>query len=418
MSFFKEKLKSSIKFFDRAFLNYKLSRIRERRSFPFSKSNEPLSKNIKLNYDECAKLPFVLKSKPVLIYAEVSTKCNLLCRMCGRAHYQIPENEQGFMKREIFEKLAKLFTYNAQLALFGRGETLLHPDLPYFLKVARNAGLSIGFNTNGLALTKTIAMAMVENAQTYVTFSCSAGSRETYKKIHGADSWERLWNKIELLNEVKRECGAAKNYLDIMNIPPAVYLEFVSQRSNISELPTLVRKAFQYNIQGIIVIDVVAHSEEMEKERMNLPETIPVAQKYYEEALAVQAELIKSKNRNFDLRLPGSFFSMTKKFSSQYEKDKLSGIKQKSNNNFCLEPWQTFYVRYDGTVATCVITNRIFGDLNKSDAKDVWNGEVFRKFRERMTGENKPYECLRCHLFPGPKIYDKGLNNLSNYEPL
>lgn len=418
MLFFKENLKSSIKFIDRTFLNYSLYRIRAKWFRPSSKGNGPTSRNIRLNYDDCTKLPLVLKSKPVLIYAEISTKCNLQCRMCGRAHYQIPENEQGFMKREIFEKVASLFTYNAQLALFGRGETLLHPDLPHFLKIARKAGLRVGFNTNGLALSKTIAIAMVENVQTYVTFSCSAGSPETYKKIHGADSWERLWNKIELLNEVKRECGAAKKFLDVMNIPPAIYLEFVSQMSNISELPALVRKAFEYNIQGIIVIDVVAHSEEMEKERMNLPETLPIAQKYYEEAFAVKEEMIKSKIPNFDLRLPGSYFSMTKKFSSQYDKDMLSGIPQNCKNNFCLEPWQTFYVRVDGTVATCVITNRVFGDLNKAKAKDVWNGDIFRKFRKRMTGENKPYECLRCHLFPGPKIYDKGLNDPAKYEPL
>ena len=136
--------------------------------------------------------------------------------------------------------------------------------------------------------------------------------------------------------------------------------------------------------------------------------------------------MIKSKNRIFDLRLPNSYFSITKKFASQYEKDKLSGITQNlnsgltegENNCFCLEPWQTFYVRFDGTVATCVITNRIFGDLNKSKAKEVWNSEVFQKFRQRMRGVNKPYECLRCHLFPGPKTYDKELNDPNKYEPL
>jgi len=35
-----------------------------------------------------------------------------------------------------------------------------------------------------------------------------------------------------------------------------------------------------------------------------------------------------------------------------------------------------------------------------------------------MKGDIKPYECLRCHLFPGPKVYDKGLNDLDKYEPL
>jgi len=289
MSFFKENLKSFIKFCDRTFFNYQLSQIRAKWFPPVSKLNGPTSKNIQLNYEECAKLPLVLKSKPVLIYAEISTKCNLQCRMCGRAHYKIPHAEQGFMNKETFEKLSKLFTHNAQLALFGRGETLLHPDFVHFLKIACNAGLRVGFNTNGLALTKTIAKAMVKYAQTHITFSCSAGSPEMYKKIHCTDAWDKLWRNIDLLNAMKLEYDVTRNNLDIMHIPPAVYLEFVAQLANISELPALVRKAFEHNINGIVVVDVVAHSKEMEKERMNLPETIPIAQKYYEEALGIQA---------------------------------------------------------------------------------------------------------------------------------
>jgi radical SAM protein with 4Fe4S-binding SPASM domain len=375
------------------------------------------SVNVKENYEDYKSLPLVVKSKPVLIYAEISTKCNLRCRMCGRYNYDIPFHQQGFMDRKIFLELSKLFTPGAQLALFGRGETLLHPDFIYFLEVANKANIKIGFNTNGLLLTSDIARAMVENKQTHVVFSCSAGTPETYSKIHGTDAWHKLWANINLLNEAKSKYGLCEEDMNIKGALPVIYLEFVSQLSNISELPALLRRAFSYSLNGLMVIDLTAHSDAMEKERMNTPENIALADKYYKDALRVYEEMIEATKSNFDFRLPSSYFALTKKFASIEEKQMLSGVKE-CGNNFCLEPWMTFYVRFDGTVAPCVITGRKLGDLNINTAEEIWNGEIYQKFRNKMKEEIKPYECLHCHLFPGPKRYDIKLGDSSIYESL
>nr|MBU1328179.1 SPASM domain-containing protein [Candidatus Omnitrophota bacterium] len=57
-------------------------------------------------------------------------------------------------------------------------------------------------------------------------------------------------------------------------------------------------------------------------------------------------------------------------------------------------------------------------DLNKNTAEEIWNGEIYQKFRARMKSDNKPYECLHCHLFPGPKRYDTKLSNQKTYKKL
>ena len=77
-----------------------------------------------------------------------------------------------------------------------------------------------------------------------------------------------------------------------------------------------------------------------------------------------------------------------------------------ANENMCLEPWQTFYAKFNGKVAPCVITNRNLGDLNTQGALEIWNGPEYQKFRSRMRSENKPYECL------------KALDNVEEYEAL
>lgn len=387
---------------------------------------ELVDANHQLNEAECQKLPLVLKSKPILIYAELSTKCNLRCKMCGLSFYNIPASEQGLMGREIFEKISQLFVPGSTLALFGRGESLLHPDFIYFLNLATRHAMRVTFNTNGLLLNKTMAKAIVENRQHTLIFSCSAGSARIYKKIHGSNSWEKFWDNIDMLNEAKLKYGKIKHKDKLIFQEPSILIEFVSQLSNITEFPNLVWKAFKHNISGVIAVDMVAHSKEMEKERMNLPETIPIAKKYYDEAKGLYNKLIKPKMPQFVLRLPDSYSGITKKVINRKEKQRLNKIMSQLNKDnrvfnkqyFCLEPWQTFYVRFDGTVTPCCITNRVMGHLNQNTAKEIWNGTMFKKFRKRMLSADKPFECLKCHLMPSQTCYDKALDDLSKYDSL
>ena len=372
--------------------------------------------NEKLNFYECRNLPIRMESKPVLIYAELCTYCNMNCRMCGRTVHGVKDSDQGMMKKETFERLIEIFSPGSNLAMFGRGETLMHPDFPYLLKLAKERGMKVTFNSNGKALREKIARAMVEYGQDSITISCSAGTPETYEAIHCGGKWVQLWGNIVGLQKLKEQFVSGR---------PSIYIEFVSQMDNISELPRLVRRAIEYKLTGVIVIDMVAHSDELEKQRTNTPENIPIANKYYEQALEVLDEL-RNKNPYFELRLPSSYNALTKKFSSGETEERLKKLGKEhgetaecfTNKNMCLEPWQTFYVKFNGTIAPCVITNRNLGDLNKQDAMEIWNGLQFQKFRSRMRSENKPFECLRCHLFPGPQRYDKSLNNAEEYEAL
>jgi radical SAM protein with 4Fe4S-binding SPASM domain len=342
------------------------------------------------------------------------------CRMCGRAVHKITKEDQGFMKRSVFDKITELFTPGGTLALFGRGETLLHPDFIYFLKTAKKRGMKVSFNTNGKAMNEEIARTMVEYGQDSITFSCSAGTRETYEAIHRGGKWDRLWSNIEMLSEIKKLRGSGRQG------PPVIYLEFVSQKDNIKELPLLVQRAMERDLNGVLVIDMVANSPELEEQRMNTPEMLPMAEKYYAQAIDVLDSLKNKLNPAFDLRLPSLYNKLTKKFMDRSEvgtfKELNLELEQKTGcgrgNKMCLEPWQTFYARFNGMIAPCVITNRNLGDLNKQGALEIWNGPEYQKFRSRMRSESKPFECLRCHLFPGPQKYDRALDNAEEYEAL
>ena len=207
--------------------------------------------------------------------------------------------------------------------MFGRGETLLHPDFIYFLKLAKEKGMKVMFNSNGKALTGEIAHAMVEYGQDMITISCSAGTPETYEMIHQGGKWTQLWENIENLIKIKEKLFSAT---------PEIYIQFVCQLDNVSELPRLVRRALNYKLSGVLVIDVVAHTEEMEKLRMNIPENEAVANKYYAQALDVRNES-QYKNIVFDLRLPSSYNALTKKFSAGEIANRLNDVEQSIKRN-------------------------------------------------------------------------------------
>ncbi|MDD2752631.1 MAG: radical SAM protein, partial [Candidatus Omnitrophica bacterium] len=374
--------------------------------------------NAQLNEAESKFLPLIISSKPILIYAEISTKCNLQCRMCGRSYYKLTASDEGFMTRKVFKQLSGLFSPGTKLALFGRGETLLHPDFIYFLKIATKKQVKVTFNTNGLLLSKPIAEAMAKYKQSEITFSCSAGTRQTYQKIHGSDGWEKLWENIAFLNKMKAKYNTINNGDDLQLAAPVIFMEFVSQASNISELPLLLEKAYEHHLRGITVTNLIAHTPEMENERTNLPQMQPLASQYYAQTESLRDRLYKEKGLVFSLMFPESLSGVSKKYILDENDRKTGEALSSQEKDFCLEPWRTFFVRFNGTVAPCCITGRVLGDLNCQSGQKIWNGEVFEKFRKKMKQEDKPYECLRCHLFPGVKKYDKALDDPKLYDPL
>jgi radical SAM protein with 4Fe4S-binding SPASM domain len=121
-----------------------------------------------------------------------------------------------------------------------------------------------------------------------------------------------------------------------------------------------------------------------------------------------------------ELRLPVLMNPLTKKFAETQEEidASIKAIQPQINTDgLCLEPWQTFYVRSNGDVMPCVITNRCMGNLRNQTAEEVWNGDVFKSFRRRMKSNDKPPECKVCHLLPGNRILDQRLyNDASFYE--
>ena len=304
----------------------------------------------------------------------------------------------------VFKKLCEMFREGSQLALFGRGETLLNPHFVNMLTLAKEGEMTVSFNSNGTRITDEIAEQMVLLEQDALVISFSAGEEDTYERVHKGARYEKTIENIKRINGYKEMYGKKL---------PLLNFEFVAMRQNIEELPALIRLAQSLHVERIMVIHLTVHDDDMLDQMLDQPKYLELTTTVFNASKALAREL------GIELRLPVLMDPLTKKFAETQEEIDATknGIDpQISTEGLCLEPWQTFYVRSNGDVMPCVITNRCMGNLANQTAEEVWNGEMFQSFRKRMKSSDKPPECKVCHLLPGNKVFDKRINDPSFYQ--
>jgi putative metalloenzyme radical SAM/SPASM domain maturase len=101
---------------------------------------------------------------PEKIYVELTTRCNLQCRMCVK-YAEGSCIAEGDMPLEMFRKILPSLGEVGTLILNGIGEPLLHPDLEEIIALARlqmPAHGTIGFQSNGFLLDEHRALHLMQ----------------------------------------------------------------------------------------------------------------------------------------------------------------------------------------------------------------------------------------------------------------
>ncbi len=132
---------------------------------------------------------------------ELTNICNHKCIMCPHAKQ---ERKPVVMDRKfafrIIEESAKLGVKRA--ALFLNGEPFLVNNLHEYIRHCKNSGMEYVFiTTNGAKAKFDDVIASMDAGLDSIKFSINAGSRETYKLIHGSDDYDYV---IELIKRIKK----------------------------------------------------------------------------------------------------------------------------------------------------------------------------------------------------------------------
>jgi len=325
---------------------------------------------------------------PEHLQVEVSGACNLRCRMCLVRYAPAVGRREGALAYEDFLALVDSVPGLRRLTLQGLGEPLLSPHLLDMIRHAAGRGVHVGFNTNGVLLSRGVARALAAAGTGHVHVSLDGATAATYEDVrHGTGhaprpgQFERVVANLRGL--LAARAGAPR---------PRVVLVFVAMRRNVDELEALVDLAAEIGVDELWVqnlshvfsdTDPASRYDDIrryaESEALFAdPETAAAAGAVFTRAGA------RARERGLKLRLPGL---------------------QQGEAGWCSWPWDGAYVTHRGHVQPCCMVmgsdRATLGKLGDQSFPEIWRGPAYRRFRRALLGSDPPDVCAGCSAYRG-----------------
>ncbi len=309
-------------------------------------------------------------STPFSMFVFPTTYCNFKCIYCGhsldddamKAKYDfVPENMDIETYKKIIEQIKKFPNKLKMLSLTGQGEPLINKEIPFMVKLAKEANIAerIEIITNASLLTKEMSDALIEAGLDTLRVSLQGLSSEKYKEICGADvDFQQFMKNIKYFYAHKKSTNL---YVKIMDVSLEVNDE----------------DKF-YELFGDCT------------DRMYIEKMLPA----YE-----GVDLTKDMNVDYD------------RYGREHKKRKV-----------CPLPFYMLGIFPNGDVEPCdtIYKPTVIGNVNEDSLVNMWNGDRLREFwKMQLKGERS---CnIRCAACCAPDdvshpedVLDGDVDNLLN----
>ena len=190
---------------------------------------------------------------------ETTSRCNLSCPMCVRHSWK---DDQGDMDMEVFRSLLTVFPNLDSLSLSGYGEPFLHPKLPEMIRVARGSlpdRSRIRLTSNGTLMDRSLVRELIGAGLNGIAFSMDSLESGAFETIRGGASLRSVSGCLQDVAGLRQ--GFPKDSFSLE-------LSIVGMKSNIRELPDLVRFGADHQVDVIWVNNVLPHTETMAAETL------------------------------------------------------------------------------------------------------------------------------------------------------
>ncbi|MBN1675714.1 MAG: radical SAM protein [Kiritimatiellae bacterium] len=316
---------------------------------------------------------------PHILLIEITSRCNLRCRMCPRTHDDVNTAKNTVMSPEIFARLHALFPYLSHVELSGLwGEAFLVPDT-YFhmLSALKRHPIEVSTISNGTLIGDALARQLVDGGLDRLVVSMDAARPETYADIRPPGKLEDVLAGLNGIKEWKAKLGKAT---------PRLELAFLGMRRNIEEFPDFVRLAHELGADKIF-LQALGEYEQVAGESVakNYKE---LGRRIADEAAAVAREL------GIELRLQPA---------DQFEEDRAANNAVADFRHLrkdCVDLWTKAIVTTMGEVRPCCSSKRPIGRLLEQSFADIWYGAGYRALRRRIKSANPPPMCVTCTGMP------------------
>lgn len=142
---------------------------------------------------------------PSLIHVEVTNRCNLNCKMCGRTLMSLKgKSDLSFdLYVKIIDQASRMGT--EMIILHSWGEPLLHPDIDKMIFYASQRGLPTWLSTNATLLDDCIGLKLIQAGLGGIVFSVDGATAKTYEEIRRGASFEKVSRNIENFLKLKKD---------------------------------------------------------------------------------------------------------------------------------------------------------------------------------------------------------------------
>ncbi len=146
-----------------------------------------------------------MSSMPTEMLVEVTNRCNHACVFC--AHHKM-NIKQGEIEPTLLERiLQEAYDMGVRrVGMYTTGEVFLCKNIVTHIQNAKKIGFTyIYADTNGALATKEKMKDLLLAGLDSIKFSINAGTRETYKYIHGRDDFETVLKNLKDCHSLKKE---------------------------------------------------------------------------------------------------------------------------------------------------------------------------------------------------------------------
>lgn len=303
---------------------------------------------------------------PTEITLTALLKCNYRCSMCYQGSYE------GELDWSVVEKIEPLLPFAQTLQIFG-GEPFLYHRINELYRMAHKHGCVITTISNGSLLSEAMCQEIVENQVGCIKFSIDAGTASTYKRIRGGD-FAKVMGGIERIATLKAQ----------KRIPnPVMDFNFLAMRSNLPELPRLLRIASGLGIRAVNVFYPGIHKEEL------VGDSVFFDQERSDELMLAAMDI--AGKLGVGLNPPPLFRDAPEPGFSEAIADKPP----------CLDPWTKLIIGVDGNAALCCAGATNIGNLGEQSFDELWNSRQAAHFRRTVNTPKAPAFCRHCGIRQG-----------------
>ena len=306
--------------------------------------------------------PLLKHKAPHSLQIEITTQCNLSCRVCPRQTFE-DFNSNSLMPYKLYEKIINESAQHIHTVyLWGVGEPLLHPRFFDMVSLAKDNNLKVVFTTNGTLLNKHTIKQIISQQIDDIIFSVDGIT--SLKTLRGVTS-HKLSQHIKNLNKEKQLQNSTL---------PHTHINFILMKQNKDEIPDFLQWATSLKIPDIKFQNLLTWDE-----------------------------YTLNQTRIFDydtnITLPCTFLTSYPKCTQPFMGSPNIRVDGKVTPCcFVAYPLTTYFIREAGQIERkkTQFTPLIMGDVNNDSILTIWNNETYTKLRKSFTSKNPLHPCNIC----------------------